>query len=361
MPANNKQIDSRHSDAQSPERDFVCENDAQVKDQSGKSKQDRKLLLLILLMLLLISQVMVLLASSGFNDSPESTVISEKQLAPGNINEVESDLKNVITNLNVINREPDLKEDQVEVEKVVVKPAPVPVAPVVVNNNRDSIKPEQKVTEKRKTTLVAKVPATIVSTAQTKEVSVGDDRVTEVKPAYIKQNTKGGSLEDNTEQWTCVHDTSTGLMWEVKSESDAMRKSSNLYSWYNPAGKTLQGKANGGRCEGDADCDTNAYIKAMNERNYCGHDDWQLPTREEMQTLVKMENGNEMVTINKRYFPQTKPSWYWTSTENSKREGFAWYVLFRNGFALNDLKERPKHIRLVRRTPGNTISDSRVY
>ena len=37
----------------------------------------------------------------------------------------------------------------------------------------------------------------------------------------------------------------------------------------------------------------------------------------------------------------------------ARRDNFAWYVLFRNGIALNDLKERPKHIRLVRgnRTP----------
>ena len=132
MPANNKQIDSRHPDAQSRERDFVCVNDSQVKDQSGKSKQDRKLLLLILLMLLIISQVMALLANSGFNNSPEPIVNSEKPFTPGDIKEVVSDLKNVTINLNEINREPDLKEDQVEVEKVVVKPAPVPVAPVVV-------------------------------------------------------------------------------------------------------------------------------------------------------------------------------------------------------------------------------------
>ena len=100
MPANNKQIDSRHPDAQSPERDFVCVNDAQVKDQSGKSKQDRKLLLLILLMLLIISQVIVLLANSGFNNnSPEPIVISEKPVTTGDIKEVESDLKNVIKNL----------------------------------------------------------------------------------------------------------------------------------------------------------------------------------------------------------------------------------------------------------------------
>ena len=33
---------------------------------------------------------------------------------------------------------------------------------------------------------------------------------------------------------------------------------------------------------------------------------------------------------------------------NESQPEYAWYVLFRNGVKLNDLKERPKHIRLVR-------------
>ena len=41
MAANNKQIDTRHPDAQTSEEDFVCVNDTQVKDQTGKSKHDR--------------------------------------------------------------------------------------------------------------------------------------------------------------------------------------------------------------------------------------------------------------------------------------------------------------------------------
>ena len=54
-----------------------------------------------------------------------------------------------------------------------------------------------------------------------------------------------------------------------------------------------------------------------------------------------------------QYFPETRASWYWTSSENKSRDDVAWYVLFRNGLALNDLKERPKHIRLVREVMTN--------
>lgn len=364
MAANNKQVDSKHPDIRQSEGDFVCVSDSQVKGQTRKPKHDRKSLLLILLMLLFASQVVVLLANSGFiNRSPEPIIVNEQPVSISQIKEVESDLKEVTKALNGINKNPDLQDDHIDVEKAEIKPVIVPPAPVVLKKGEETIKPKQKISENKETALVAIVPeaAAIASTPKPKEVSVDKSIVTEIKPAYIKHDTKGSSLQDGAEQWTCVHDTSTGLMWEVKSENDAMRKSSNLYSWYNPARKTLQGKANGGRCKGDADCDTYAYIQAMNERNYCGYNDWQLPTRQEMQTLVNLENNNEAVTINKQYFPQAVPSWYWTSSENSKRENYAWYVLFRNGIALNDLKERPKHIRLVRRTQQNTNSDSHVY
>ena len=137
-------------------------------------------------------------------------------------------------------------------------------------------------------------------------------------------------------------------MEEYKSDKDTMRSSKNLYSWYNPDNKTLKGVTDGGRCKGGTDCDTNAYVSAMNKRNYCGHNDWHLPSRDEMQTLVDLTSANEKVKINKQYFPQTMPSWYWTSSDENNKDDFAWYILFRNGIALSDLKERPKHIRLVR-------------
>ena len=172
--------------------------------------------------------------------------------------------------------------------------------------------------------------------------------VAETKIPYNKYDTNGNLLDNESEQWACIHDTSNDLMWEVKSKDDALRNSNNLYSWFDPKNKKLKGKPDGGRCEGGTECDTNAYVQAMNEKNFCGHNDWHLPTRVEMQTLVYLNNQDDPVKINKQYFPETVPSWYWTASENEKSNDFAWYVLFRNGVALNDLKERPKHIRLVR-------------
>ncbi len=292
-------------------------------------------------MLIAVTQIIVLLANSGFiNRSPETVTLTE-------IKQVEADLKEVIKSLNEINKHPNLKEDYVEVKKVVKKSKP---APVVVKQKKVESKPKV-----RKTLVMT--PVTVV--APEPEEVINQERITEAfKAQYIKHDSKGNFLEEDNKKWTCVHDTKNSLMWEVKAKDDAMRNANNLYSWYNPnisdyLGSTIKGIPNGGRCKGEAGCDTHAYVKAMNEQNYCGHSDWHLPTKDQMQTLVYLDNGDESVKINKQYFPETMPSWYWTSTENSNKDELAWYILFRNGLALNDLKERSKHIRLVRMTKIN--------
>lgn len=367
MSADNKQIDSNAAATSSSEGASNCVSDVQESNQSGTTKYNRKLLLLILLMILMISQVVVLLANSGLiNRSAEPVSSNEQTITQDDIKAVNTGFHEVMKSLNAINRNPDLRKDHVEVKKGETKPVEILAAPVALKQDN---KPNQKVAENKKTVIVKKSPTVVISApvsinknlTSAVEEPIAEVSVAAARPVYIKYDAKGKPLVDNNEQWACVYDTQNGLMWEVKSDDDTLRNTNNLYSWFDPEHVTVKGKPNGGRCKGNTDCDTGAYVQAMNKQNYCGHNDWRLPTREQMQTLVNLENANDNVKINKQYFPQTMPSWYWTSSENSDRDDYAWYVLFRNGFALNDLKERPKHVRLVRSTQGNTDSDSHVY
>ena len=332
--------------------DLARLNDSPIKNHTIKSKHDRKPLLLLFLMLLIAAPVIVLLANSGFVNRTPEPIITQPPVTLTEIKEVETDLRKVIKNLNAINRNPDLKEDHVEVKKIEPKVVPVVPAPVAVKPKKVKKQPE-------KVAIVVKEPVV----AAPKEPIVAAPVVTKVvsqiieKPSYVKYDINGRSLGDGNEQWTCVQDTQSGLMWEVKAQDDAMRNANNLYSWFDPESSSVKGKPDGGRCKGDVDCDTYAYVRVMNEKKYCGYSDWRLPTKEQMQTLVYLDNGNETVKINKQYFPQTMPSWYWTASENSNSDELAWYVLFRNGLALNDLKERPKHIRLVRVTNTKVSSN----
>ena len=311
-------------------------------------------------MFLVISQVIVLLASSGsVNQLPEPVSVNEQAITLDDLKAVYDDLNEVRKSLDGIKLYFDLRDGHIAVEKVVSKPVIVPPAPAVLKKDKKNIKSKHKMTENKKVVPIENSPVVklfSVSRDDAKQlIEKSTDEIisaVEIKPVYIKHDINGQSLEENNKQWTCVFDTNTGLMWEVKSKEDAMRDSGNLYTWYNPnnkslSNKTLKGVTDGGHCKGGTDCDTNAYVQAMNQRNFCGHNDWKLPTREQMQTLVDLKNGKDKVKINQQYFPQTVPSWYWTSSDDDKEE-FAWYVLFRNGFVMSDLKERAKHIRLVR-------------
>jgi len=170
---------------------------------------------------------------------------------------------------------------------------------------------------------------------------------------YLKRDRSGNPVPDNTKQWHCVEDTHNGLVWEVKSSDGGMRDKNNSYSWFQPVNEASpnqvhSGSTDRGRCSGNTDCDTFAYIQAINEQKFCGYSDWRLPTKSEMLSIVSLEKNTSAVTINNHYFPETLPSWYWTASSNKNDPEYAWYVLFRNGITLNDLKEHPKHIRLVR-------------
>ena len=170
---------------------------------------------------------------------------------------------------------------------------------------------------------------------------------------YFKLGKNGSILPDNATEWACVQDRATGLIWEVKTDDNSMRDRDNFFSWYDPKAERNYGKAgqrDGGRCKGKADCDTQAFVEALNEQQLCGFSDWRLPKRDEMLSLVNFSNSRKgnRASINTDYFPHTVPSWYWTASSNPNKPDYAWFVLFRNGHALSALKRQPKHVRLVR-------------
>lgn len=149
----------------------------------------------------------------------------------------------------------------------------------------------------------------------------------------------------------CVHDSVTGLTWEVKLDRPGLRDWRNTYTWFDPAEAheeiDYRGTADGGDCAGSA-CDSWDFQRAVNETGLCGYSDWRVPMRDELYSISDLRKAGSPPTINTRYFPHTQASEYWSSNDYSFQPDSAWAWNFEYGHDRVDWKESAKHLRLVR-------------
>jgi hypothetical protein len=94
-----------------------------------------------------------------------------------------------------------------------------------------------------------------------------------------------------------VTDTSTGFMW-VKATHEAV-------NW-------------------------EAAITYCENLSFAGYDDWRLPNRNTLQSLV--DYSKYKPSIDTEFFPDTVSSYYWSSTTRAYNSGYAWYVSFDYGY-----------------------------
>lgn len=126
-----------------------------------------------------------------------------------------------------------------------------------------------------------------------------------------------------------VTDTVTGLMWDK-------------CSW---------GQSNDADCSGGA-ASTHTWAQALgvavaaNGANYKGRNDWRLPNRNELESLVKIDAFNP--AIDTAAFPNTVNSFYWSSTNYAPGPAEAWFVYFYYGGTNYDVKASNYYVRLVR-------------
>jgi hypothetical protein len=160
------------------------------------------------------------------------------------------------------------------------------------------------------------------------------------------------SLGSGTNDWACTIDNVTGLVWEVKTTS-GLRSQDNSYTWYNPDGSKNGGAAgqqNGGSCK-ESDCDTQAFVQAINVLGLCGASDWRLPTRKELLSILNNNLFNPAIDTD--YFPNTTAEYFWSSSPFSEDETSAWQVYLKYGEANTSKKDQGNRVRLVR---GRTVT-----
>jgi hypothetical protein len=168
--------------------------------------------------------------------------------------------------------------------------------------------------------------------------------------SFTKISSTGASLPASATNWNCVKDNVTGLMWEVKTTDGGLHDRNNTYTWYEPDNTKNGGKAGtqkGGRCKG-SQCDTNAYVNAVNLEGNCGYKDWRMPTPQELISIFDF--GSIYPTIDIDYFQfqrKFEAYWYWSSIARADSEDIVLTISY-DGSLIGNNKYYDLSIRLVR-------------
>ena len=169
----------------------------------------------------------------------------------------------------------------------------------------------------------------------------------------------------------CVKDNVTGLTWEKKISGDesTINKQQDMHYWFDEDEAMNAGvvgtqtmPANVGEvqpCVGykqedeETWCNTQAFIKRMNDANYCGANDWRLPSIDELTSIIDYGNSdndtfNNRIALDQNYFNNTQNRNYWTRTNDARLPASAWSINFAYGAFDIEPKSNAWHVRLVR-------------
>ena len=160
---------------------------------------------------------------------------------------------------------------------------------------------------------------------------------------FSKIDATGNKLAANASNWSCVQDNVTGLMWEVKTTSGTHDKN-KTYAWYNS--DTLTNGGDMGLPKPGSN--TLEFINVVNVEGLCGHKDWRLPTRQELDSIIHYGSSGSP-KIDTVYFPHTQALLYWTATPMASSSVNAWAINFADGTDVADVyKGLENHVLLVR-------------
>ena len=176
---------------------------------------------------------------------------------------------------------------------------------------------------------------------------------------FTRLDTLGDEVDDVSEDWTCIRDNISGLIWEAKTTDAGLHGRLHSYSWYQSSDNGgYAGALNGaGTSCSISNCNTESYVAAVNGAGLCGFYDWRLPTHNELLSIVHFGNSSG-TSIDTDYFPNTSnglaaPLWYWTNMASadgvqSSAAQNAWAIDFATGNDNFLNKSTAARIRLVR-------------
>jgi Protein of unknown function (DUF1566)/Fibronectin type III domain len=169
--------------------------------------------------------------------------------------------------------------------------------------------------------------------------NVATHKLAKAANTYVKISNQGEALPSGATQgtlandWSCTLDDTTGLLWELKTATGT--------DGYGAGGSRPVGWSYNYS-------DAQAYISSINALNLCGFNDWRLPTRAELHSLVKYSLQGLTGAIDQSLFVNTEGAYYWTATEQAGDPSKAWFVAFWDGQSNSGSKTDYYRVRLVR-------------
>jgi hypothetical protein len=166
---------------------------------------------------------------------------------------------------------------------------------------------------------------------------------------FTKLDKFGDELADNSNDFACIRDNVTGLIWELKEPvisappASTLRAANNRYSFVNAdtgnGGESGEAADARTTCPSTADCGLGSYIEEVNETIYCGGANWRLPTIEELMSIADFGRLGQSHLLDPAFF-RFEPDlslqgnlYYWTSQTSAEGGGglTAWVFDISNG------------------------------
>ena len=175
--------------------------------------------------------------------------------------------------------------------------------------------------------------------------------------SFTKLDNAGNPLAASASSWSCVQDNVTGLIWEAKTNNSGLHNKDDKYTLR--IGSVGDEDRRGDICYGyDASdpsgyCNTEAFAERVNAVGLCGANDWRLPSREELNSIVHygiVDSSGSIPNIDLDYFPKTHSWSYWTSTRSHERNQY-WTISFSSGSYSSTTWSSKYYARLVRSAP----------